>query len=316
MKKLLPLLSFAAVLAASTAAAQPADPDAEARRLFGEGQKAFDAGDYERAETAYEASYDIKPSFDNASNLGITELKLKKYREAAAHLDYALRRFPPSESPAKRDMLNKLLAEAKSQVASLRIDASVAGARITVNAEPSGSTPLAAEVYADPGKCTIVVEAKGYKTATVELDVGAGLAKTVRVDLEAEGDTTTPPPSDKPLWPAFVFGGVGVAGVAVLIPGFVLSAQARSNADDLAASYGSDGRRCDGGCPEIDDELADEVTFRGMGIGGAVAAGAGALAAILYVAIPGGAEASADAAALRIHPAHGDAAGLFVEGSF
>ena len=58
-------------------------------------------------------------SHDAAANLGITETFLKKWDEAAEHLDLALRTFPTAGPAENRARLEKLLAESKSHVATL-----------------------------------------------------------------------------------------------------------------------------------------------------------------------------------------------------
>ena len=157
----LAFLLFTVSPAIARNAPTPADPDAESRRLFDEGQDAFGKQDYPRAEQAFEGALDIRPTADTAINLAITEMKLDKFTEAATHLDWATRNFPPSEPDEQRARLAKLFTDAKSRVASLRIQADVEGADVTVAGEKVGATPLASEAYASPGTITVVAHKAG-----------------------------------------------------------------------------------------------------------------------------------------------------------
>lgn len=300
---------IAALAGSATAHAQPtpADPSAEARRLFEEGTKSFQAGDYPRAEEAFEGSYAVRQSFDTAVNLGITEAKLGKPREAAEHFDFATRNFPPSESQENKDRLAKLLSEAKGQVVSLRITASVDGASVVVNGHDVGKTPLAGETYADPGRIAIRVEAKGFKPETRELEKGAGLSEAVSVQLAPVEA------SSRPIWPPIVMGSVGAVGLGIGIAGFVLSATASSDADALAATYAGAGTNCAAGCDELQAHLDDVASFRAMGIVGVSGAGAGLVGALVYALLPAPKQETAVVVVPLLGPTQ---QGLMVRGSF
>lgn len=306
---LLPLLLVANVASAQNAAppapVAPADPALEARRLVEEGQRAFDAKEYGRAEEAFAAALRLQASFDVASNLGITQLRLDKHRDAAEHLDYAVRHFPPSESPDKRKALGDLLGQAKAKIASLRITVNVPGATITVNDRAAGAAPLGGEVFAEAGACTIKVEASGHAAKIERVEVGAGLSRDVSITLVAE---VAPPPEEKAVWPYIVFGGLGAAGLGVGIGTIVASGGAAGNAEDLVCT--------DAACVSTGQESLDEANLlRGVGIGGFSLAGAAIVGLIVYAVVPG-AEAESAATTGAMPWMTGDAGGLVVRGNF
>lgn len=304
-------LAFFALTAESLA--QPDDKVQEASRLFAVGQTALEAGDYARAEEALDAAFKLSPTFDVAVNLGIAEYQQKKFREAAEHLSWGLRNFPPSQTDEYKLKLNRMFEDAKGKVASLAIDVNVPGARIQINGAEAGTAPLDAAAYAEPGKCVIVATKEGYESTKIEIEIGEGLTKQISVKLERRKG---PPPPEKPIWPVILMGGAAVAGAGVGVAGFVMSGVKYGEAEDAAAARKSAGTLCTGNddCEDVTSALESSVTFRGMGIAGAVVGGVAAIGTIVYLAVPSG-EAE-EKTAWRFTPAIGETNGLWLEGSF
>ena len=111
--------------------------------LFQEGNALYDAQKFPEAEAKYQAAWDAKQSYDTAGNLGNVELQIGQNREAAEHLGWAVKHFPPSGSSDKRAFLEKRLAEAIALVGTLDIASNPDGATIWLDGKQLGKTPLA-----------------------------------------------------------------------------------------------------------------------------------------------------------------------------
>lgn len=312
------ILVGAALAPVSLASAQTPDSAAkveEAKRLFTEGETAFAASDFAGAERSFEASMHVLPSYDTATNLAVVEMRLGKWREAAEHLDVALRTFPPSESKDKRDAIQNLLVDAKSHVAILRIKVNVPGATVSVNGAPAGKAPLDRDVYADPGDIVIKASAPGHIEQVQTIKGEARFA----LDISFELAPAVPIEVDKPLWPVGILGGVAAAGLAVGIAGFVLERQRISEADELAAGLDEGACGTSGElCGELEDHLAAAKGFAAMGGVGFAIFGAAGVGALVYALVPAEDEMpeGATPAALSVVPLIGTTNGVVVTGAF
>ncbi|WP_437938774.1 hypothetical protein [Sorangium sp. So ce341] len=92
---------------------------------------------YQEAEALLLPAWELNPTFDVAYNLGNTEYQLKKYREAAQYLSFALRHWPLLKGVAKlKPNAEKWLAESRAQVGAVGVTVSMAGAEVPVEARP------------------------------------------------------------------------------------------------------------------------------------------------------------------------------------
>ncbi|WP_437673409.1 hypothetical protein [Sorangium sp. So ce131] len=174
-----------------------------AAQLYREGNKFYDEAKFVEAEARYQAAWDLQKSFDVAGNLGNVELELKQAREAAEHLAYALEAFPLGERAEKRQFLKDRLAQAKSQVGTLRISVNVDNAEVFVDGKLIGLSPLQGEVFVDPGKRDIEARRAGARTST-SLLVARGSDQNIALSLDTG-----------PSIPLVVAGGaVGLLGIA------------------------------------------------------------------------------------------------------
>ncbi|MEJ7732924.1 MAG: PEGA domain-containing protein [Polyangiaceae bacterium] len=281
-----PLLCLLPItLWAASAHAQDTDPIA----LYKEANTLYDAQKYPEAEAKYQASWDARKSFDTAGNLGNVELQVGQHREAAEHLGYALKNFPPSGTTEKRAFIEKRYAEALALVSTLDITTNPDGATIYLDDKPIGKTPLVDAVYVEPGGHTVSAKLVGHKDDTKTVEGVKGERQKIFFALTAAGDTTVPelPPKSRPVWPYVAFGGLAAAGLGVGITFMVLSSGKGSKREDKLAELGG-GNPCGAGtphvneCSEIADLTGDESTFRAVGISGLAAGGVGVIGFIAY----------------------------------
>ncbi|MGK3997088.1 PEGA domain-containing protein [Sorangium sp. So ce1024] len=134
------------------------------------------------AEAELESAWALNPTFDVAYNLGNTKYQLKKHREAAQHLSFALRHWPLVKTVAKlKPTAEQRLAESRAQVGAVAVTVGMAGAEVLVDGKAVGRAPLEGEVFVEPGEHRVEARLEGYETASQTVRVGKGA--TAKVEL-------------------------------------------------------------------------------------------------------------------------------------
>lgn len=307
----IPRGALAAAPGAGTAAA-PATESATAsatdrpRVLYRQAETAYAAGKVDEARQLLLEAWNIRQTYDVAAALGQAELELKQYRDAAEHLDFAVRNFAPLESQAALDGIKSDLRSAKSQVAEVRVVVSEPGATVSVNGSAVGRAPLAASIFLEPG-----THAFGAKLAPDRsLDRRMALARGGTYDLElvlppgnARAQDSAPSSTSieytAPIVTSVVGGLALGAGVALLV---IASSKDQEREDLLADLPGSNpcgaGSSASSPCEEVSDLASSAAHLRtGAIVSFGAALGAGVATYLLW---PKG-EAS-DATALRAVP--------------
>jgi hypothetical protein len=314
------LLSAALMLscmgAVGPAAAQPKPKAApnesafdQAGALFDKGSAYYQQGRWVEAEAAFQKAWELRQSYDVATNLGDCELEIGQARDAAEHLLYALRHFPVVAKPARRERLLQRLQEARKQVGALVVRVNVEGAEVWVDGRKVGLSPLPDEVFVEPGT-RHAVEARlvGYAAAQqpVELDKGERIQVVVELVKKEGGAGAVPlepvpastasgsgsgsalpplPPAARPIWPVAVGAGVALIFLGGGI-GFTVAANGK-NGDVASLAAKVEGRStCYGqppiniidGCTALHEAVATRDTLSnaavvGFGLGGLVALG-------------------------------------------
>ncbi|MCC6523885.1 MAG: PEGA domain-containing protein [Polyangiaceae bacterium] len=268
-----------------------------ADELYRQASALLDAGKLPEARAKYAEAWELKQSYDIATNLGAVELALGDEPGAATHLRWGMRNFPVNGNPDTRKVLEQRYAEAKAASGTVILNVSVAGADITVDGKSIGQAPLPDEVYVEPGKRTFGASAKGYETATEVRDIAADTTIDVSLTLAASGPDGAGAgpgagggyPSDSGVAryvPAIALGATAVAAGAI---GLGLRVAASGRADDAAARLDylrvttGTATPCDGGgaeCDALDADLGahDDLTQASVAmfvVGAAGLAGAG-----------------------------------------
>jgi hypothetical protein len=300
-------------------AAQPAPAD-EADALFARAGAAFDAGRNEEALSLLLQAWERKRTFDIAGNLGIVELKLGRARDAAEHLAYALRNFPPTENEKVRAGLREKLEEARRHVAAVIVRVNVRDAEIRVNGKaidlPSST---GGEIYVDAGAVTIEARRDGFAPASRMLTVEKGaIAQEVSLDLQRlespgsdGGHRGTIAQDARPsLVPAIVLGGVAVVGVGIGVGLLVAAGGEASTVKELNRSIVAARGSCvsgatnfDAQCTELEAAARRGDTLHDAGVGVLIGAGVAAAAAGAYLLLwPARAEQPRSGSAVRVVP--------------
>jgi len=251
------------LLAPGNALAQEPKDDANAqyRRAFA----ALAEKNWPEARRQLLPLWDQAHTWDVAAGLGQAEFLLDNHALGATYTAFAVANVPPKEKTKTVERLRAALEEMKRAVGTVHIAVNQDRAEIVVDDAPVGSSPLAREVYLEPG--THVLEARLPQGArgkqTLEVEAGrayqvelvvapsftgaAGLASTGASSAVAATRSPAPSPSPdgaSPNWaPVFIAGGLAVvaAGIGTCFAIDASSAksdgeQALSNAE---AAFGS-----------------------------------------------------------------------------
>jgi tetratricopeptide (TPR) repeat protein len=155
--------------AAPAGAARPVD---RADELFAQGNEAFDAGRLEEAYAICQQAWALKRTYDIAGNLGQVELKLGKFRDAAEHLDFTLRLFPPTGKSEPREAIRRALDAARKEVGALTIRVNVQGAAVSIDNKPIGQSPFEATVFVEPGTRVIEASLQAHLPTRISIQIG------------------------------------------------------------------------------------------------------------------------------------------------
>jgi hypothetical protein len=187
----IPLLLAAFALVATDAAGQSA-PSARplGDTLTGEAKKAFDGGillhrdgDFAGALIKFRQAYALSNDGRLLWNMASCEKSLRHYAKAIAFLT----RFSEDSSVGDADKKSALalVGTMRGFVARLSVAVSVDGARIAVDDEDEGTSPLAREILVDLGPHRLRVEKDGFTPFVQSREFEGGTAVRVDVALEA-----------------------------------------------------------------------------------------------------------------------------------
>lgn len=270
----------------------PAKPDLtdHADDLFKQAGAAIDVGRLADAERMLREAWSLKQTHDIAGNLGLVLVKLGKLGEGVQHITWALRHMPPSESDNARRALQEELARARPQLGALRIRVNVAGAEVAVNGRRAGAAPIADEVFAEPGRVTVVASREGYVAATQTVTVlKGGDAREVVLTLVPAGGPAQRRSAVPGVVLASVAGAALIAGAGIFAAGHAKG----SHAGELHAAILAAGHACaqgfrnyDSRCGDVQSAASTANTFQKAGAGLMIVAGAAAAGTVVYFLLP------------------------------
>lgn len=208
---------------------QQASPQDRADALFLQGKAAAQAKNWDEAHQLLAQAWELKQSYDIASNLGQVAYLLGKHAEAAQHVAFALRHYPATGDAEQKQKAQDLLDLVRQKVSSLSFRVSPRDAEVLVDGASVGSaSALPPELFVDPGERTVTarlegetverhVSAKAGGHYNLELTLtdnpAAGVAAPVppHADDPPAQPEDTPPPSDSAIQKKYIVVGVGAA---------------------------------------------------------------------------------------------------------
>ena len=283
-----------------------ADSVARAEQLFHEGTKAFEAAQYADAYKALKSAWELAPSYRTAAGLGQVELQIEQFRDAAFHLAYCLRHYPPDGDADVRSHVEEGLEQARTHVAALRVRVGVEGADVSVDGVSVGKSPLDGLVFVEPGSHTVAASHIGYRSSEEVVETPVRATRDVALTLASDENSSLPrtfdaglaapasPAEERPApassglsatsWVLIVGGSLTAAALATTI---VFDVKGASAEDDLkAAQAGLPKNACGGSasdpatCDRVHDLADTRNTDNQIAILGAIVTGALAAATV------------------------------------
>ena len=183
-----------AVLLATAGKATAADPDPktirEAQERLREGNRLFDAGNYDGARVAYEQSLVLVPRGSTYRNLGTTEMKLGDPVSGLRHLRLAIK--APDLAADRKAVTKKEFDDAYAATGHVAVS-TAPGATVTVDGNAvAGTAPFAEEIDVTIGRHTL--EARlGAQSARLQVDAKGGQVSSIELAI-----APPPPPAPTP----------------------------------------------------------------------------------------------------------------------
>jgi len=179
-------------LSSSVAHAQPApsDPVTEAARVkYQEGVKAFEAGKFEDARSAFLQAYALKRVPVVLLNLGQSEIKSGHYEDGGNHLQQFIRDHKTA-TPDQVTAAQAGIADAKKKTGYIIVIVNAVGADLSIDGTAIGKSPLLDGYFIKPGKHVIYASYQGT-AATTAVDVQKGIASSATLTLAVSSPQPT-----------------------------------------------------------------------------------------------------------------------------
>jgi hypothetical protein len=317
----------------------------EARILFEKGVAAAQKGKWQDSYAALFSAWNLRRHYQIAGNLGLAELKLGKFRDAAEHLSFAIVEGGKDQETLEMLAVHRArLAEASAQIVTLTVHVSEDGARVVVDGVEVGDAPLSADVFLEIGKHTVSATKTGFARVTQEIDAGKGEKKVLQLTLVREGvvpvpstsaSAVAPPPSASATpstppagsWPRteVIVGGAVLSGLALggAVVTTVLANGKAGERDDLRQSLlGQGASACAGaspasGCSDLASLNSDKDTWTNWAVPLYVVSGASAAGVLVILLATSDPEAATASQSDGFKPwASADGFGLSASGRF
>ena len=214
----------------------------EGRALFGKGVTLFRAGDFRAALEQFNHAYAAAPSFRIQFNIGQTCSELQDHACATKAFELFLADGGKQVPPAQRVIAEREIKRLRALVGSLHVVVNLAGAEVTVDDAPAGTSPISAALLVNAGRRKVSASKPPLAPVSSMIDVPAGDTVEVSLALADASGVPLPPsavaaaPSRTPFW-------IGVAAtsalaVATVIFG-VVTLGAKSDLDGTVGRFGA-----------------------------------------------------------------------------
>ncbi|WP_437732692.1 hypothetical protein [Sorangium sp. So ce1335] len=153
-------------------------------------RRARASGKWTEAHAAYKAAFEAIDSTsvteiesaEVAGELGLCELKLRKFRDAAEHLAWSLERRK-ALSPEQQKRFADGLATAVQFVATLYLSVDPPDAEVLIDGKPLGRPRRTYTLFFEPGKHMVRARAPGREEGSQTLDAQAATEPTMTIQL-------------------------------------------------------------------------------------------------------------------------------------
>jgi len=158
----------------------------EAKKLFMKAVEAFAEENYVEALKYFQESYELNPKLKVLYNIGMCQRALFDFKTATGTFKLYLKAGGKKIPKKKRKQVQELIIEMETSLAQLTIITNESGARILIDAEEIGITPLQSILEVNPGGYTIEAEKEGFFTAKETVVVSSGDHEVVSLTLVPE----------------------------------------------------------------------------------------------------------------------------------
>jgi hypothetical protein len=242
----------AALVATALPRPAAAQSTAAAEALFNDGRNAMESKDYDTACQRFRESNRLDPAVGTLLNLAVCETSRDRVA-TAWELFRAVAEKLASDDP-RRDYVAKQLAQIEPRLPRLVLTLASGAPGVTKARE--GDAEFASAAFGvplpmDPGKHTFVVEAPGYESRTVDVELAEGKQQSLEIapgaalpatPAKVQSNALAPSAADEPRKGhdtrllGFVVGGVGVAGLGVGLVTGVMALGKKSTTDSECSS--------------------------------------------------------------------------------
>lgn len=174
-------LAFAQGAAAKKEAAAKKN---EAADHYKKGVALFKEGDFASALAEFRAAYQAVPGFEVLYNLGLTERRLFKYGQAVKTLNRYLEEGGKKVPADRRESVETELSQIRALTSKINVKVEGAPAKVFVDGEEVGTSPLADPILLGPGKHTIRATRDGEPEAEETFELASGSTKDVNLALK------------------------------------------------------------------------------------------------------------------------------------
>ena len=161
----------------------PAAAGGDEDRLIREGVESRRKHKDLEALESFRKAYDLNHSPRAAAQMGLAEVALGRWVEAAGHLEEAMARSSDPWVAKNLATLNESYGRVRQRVGELEILGGPPQATIAVEGAVVGTLPLAKPLRVRSGDCRFVVTAPGYESVSRTVDVAAGQLTRETVNL-------------------------------------------------------------------------------------------------------------------------------------
>jgi tetratricopeptide (TPR) repeat protein len=228
------------------------------RAHFQRGVELFREGDYRAALVEFKRSYESAPSYRILYNIGQTSFELQDYANALRAFERYLAEGGADVPANRRTIVEGEIRKLQGRVARVDVEVNVAGAQITVDDAPVGTSPLSEPVLVSAGVRRIAALKPPLVAALRSVELAGGDRTKIVLKLEDPPQTNPdrpepsgptalnpitgapqdPCPNRTPSW--ISLGVTGALGAGAAVTG-LLALQANSKLqDDLDQTYPGD----------------------------------------------------------------------------
>jgi hypothetical protein len=203
---LIAVMVASALSLGANAAAQDVQDD-DARLQFEQGKSFFNEGKFEQAAIALERAYQLRPSYRILYYVGLAETENGNYVRALEAYKKFVSEAPADEvEPGRIDEVKREITRLEAMVGQLAIKCEQEGAKVKVDAETKGTTPLTEPIRVNVGRHEVVVKKDGRELLREVIRIAGG--QTIELVVEQHARPAAPvaaaptpppkPPADSP----------------------------------------------------------------------------------------------------------------------